>query len=93
MTEDGEVDPISRQLVILRDFVMPKDVFGKISRYEGHLWREVRKILQLLGPPPVKRGGFGTTQARMRSEELVKKRDETHDAILRGMSEPRGIYR
>ena len=62
VTEDGEVDPISQQLAILRDFVMPKDVFGKISRYEGHLWREVRKILQLLGPPPAKRGGFGTTR-------------------------------
>lgn len=94
LKENGDVEPIARQLEILRDFVLPKDVLGKISRYEGHLWREVHKILQVLGPAPMKRGGFGATQARLNDgTALAKQRDDTHDAILRGMSEPRGIYR
>lgn len=72
---------------------LKQSLIGKIPRYEGHLWREVRKILQLLGPPPAKRGRLGTTQDLMRSEDPAGKRVATHEATLRGMSEPRGIYR
>lgn len=93
VASDGAPDPVASQLAILREFAIPKDVFGKISRYEAHLWREVHKILQSLGPAPARRGRFGSTQARMNEERLAKQRDETHAAILRDMNEPRALYR
>lgn len=53
--------PAVIQLEALRSLFLPEDVFGKLSRHEAHLLREIHKILRVLGPGAASRPATSPT--------------------------------
>lgn len=90
------LEPAIQQLLALQEFVLPKDVLGKISRHEAHLLREIYRLVKLLqprqkpaivavAPPQPAHTPVGLPKQPMRSAL----RDDTHDRILQSLSQPR----
>lgn len=97
---DTPLEPAVQQLLALQEFVLPKDVLGKISRHEAHLLREVHRLVQLLQPrpkpavlavppPPLAHTPGAPPQPPVHSAL----RDDTHERILQSMSQPRYLPR
>ena len=90
------LEPAVQQLLALQEFVLPKDVLGKISRHEAHLLHEIHRLVKLLQPrqiqavaaappPQPAHTPVGLPQQPVRSAM----RDDTHDRILQSLSQPR----
>lgn len=107
---DGEIseDQTARQLKALKDFVVPKDVFGKISRHEAHLLREIARLMSILDTmsqsekcEPSKAAPETQLPAQHPApqQQQVPPRetspsapDDTYNRILNSMSESRAIW-
>lgn len=94
-------DPALQQLLALQEFVLPKDVLGKISRHEAHLLREIQRLLknlqrkpeQAIAQPPAPPQAQPQTQTQasliVQPATHANLLDETHQRILNSMNESR----
>lgn len=91
--EPRSVDVAVQQLQALRDFVLPKDVLGKISRHEAHLLREIQHLMKVLQHHPVPVAESPPLAAPSiphgRPEQDMDSPQQTHERILQSLSQPR----
>lgn len=91
--EQTSLDSALQQLQALRDFVLPKDVLGKISRHEAHLLREIQHLLKALQQSTAPAVSSPLPAVHLPSvPPCGPERDsiqQTHDRILESLSQPR----